>query len=346
MKDYNSFQFPELDSNNRLRFTILEVGRVIVWILSFVLLFYFLNTVLILEKNLDNGFYRLAIMLICQLITLKYLSNISYKKLAFISISIMYLGFFLYPFLDISRRFEENIYLPLVLLIFGMTLPILYYNARKDTSIIVSWMLLIFSTVVINLIYQYSIANQSEHKFFVIFENHPMTIIGFFSAILFLVISFFNYRRYNSTQYDVILELNKSLNDKLIEIYQKGNEKETQNEELKSIQEELLAIKEGLEEKVRERTEELKEQQKEIIRYGFMNSHILRAPIARIKGLMDIAQKLKEGSERGNILELIRESIRELDNTSQSINEIINKQNKDQLKIIERKVEQLYGGKA
>ncbi|MEQ9167434.1 MAG: hypothetical protein RLO12_14350 [Fulvivirga sp.] len=76
-----------------------------------------------------------------------------------------------------------------------------------------------------------------------------------------------------------------------------------------------------------------------------MNSHILRAPIARIKGLMNIAQKLNNGSERANILELIRQSIRELDNTSQSINEIINNQNKDQLKIIEQKVEQLYGNK-
>jgi uncharacterized membrane protein len=346
MREYNSFQFPELDSDNRLRVTILEISRVVIWILSFVLLFYFLNTVLILKKTLDYGFYRLVLMLICQLIILKFLGNLAYKKLAFFSISTLYLGFFVYPFLDISRRFEENVFLPLVLLIFGLTLPILYYNTRKDKRLIFSWILIIFFTVVINLVYQYSIANQAEHKFFVIFENHPMAIIGFFSAILFLVLSFFNYRRYNSKQYDDILDLNKSLNDKLIEIYEKNNEKEAQNEELKSIQEELLAIKEGLEEKVKIRTMELKEQQKEIIRYGFMNSHILRAPIARIKGLMNIAQKLNNGSERANILELIRQSIRELDSTSQSINDIINNQNKDQLKIIEQKVEQLYGNKS
>ncbi|MEQ8574264.1 MAG: hypothetical protein RIB63_09390, partial [Fulvivirga sp.] len=139
MRDYNSFQFPELDSDNRLRVTILEISRVVIWILSFVLLFYFLNTVLILKKTLDYGFYRLVLMLICQLIILKFLGNLTYKKLAFFSVGTLYLGFFIYPFLDISRRFEENVFLPLVLLIFGMTLPILYYNTRKDKRLIFSW---------------------------------------------------------------------------------------------------------------------------------------------------------------------------------------------------------------
>lgn len=343
VSDYKTYTFPELDSNSRLRETIFEVNRLTIWILTFVVLFYIVNTVFILKMEFDYGFYRLLLLMLSQVVGLKLLLGKNYRFLAFFNISIFYVLFFLYPFLDISRRFEENVYLPLVLMIFSMTLPILFYSTKKDLPMIIFWSALTFITVIGNLFFQHSIATQEELKFFILFERHPMTLVGFMFAILFLLILFYNYRKYTNDQHNQILVLNEKLNVKLLEIFEKGNEKETQNEELQSIQEELLTINEELEKKVEIRASELRAKQKEIVRYAFMNSHILRAPIARIKGLINLAENLTSATEKANVIDLIKQSINELDETSHSINEVIKDKKNDDLYVIEQKVEQLYG---
>lgn len=341
--DYKVFQFPELDSESRLKGTIYNVNKVVVGLLTLVLIFYLINSFVILDTDLDNGFYRLLLLYVTQILCITVFRDLHYKKLAFINIGIYYLCFFIYPFLNISRRFEENIYMPLVLLIFAIVLPILFYSTKKDKKLIIFWVTITFLTLIINLVYQYGIATEEQLKFFIIFSDHPMTIVGFLGAIAFLAILFYNYRKYNAEQHELIRNLNAELNEKLLEVFEKNNDKETQNEELKSIQEELLAINEELERKVELRSKELKLKQRKIVHYGFMNSHVLRAPIARIKGLMSIIEVLVEKNEKKQILTLIKESVDDLNTSSQSINEIVNEENEIYLKEMEEKVQQLYG---
>lgn len=343
MNDYKVFQFPELDSDSQLKETIHNVNKVLIWLLSVVLGFYLINSSLIQKTTLDNGFFRLLLLFIVQILCLTVFKEYRYKTLATINMVAFYVCFFIYPFLNISRRFEENIYMPLVLLIFGLTLPSIFYNTKKDKPIIIIWVLLTLVTTIVNLIYQYYIADETQLLFFVIFQEHPMSIFGLLAAAIFLMILFYNYRRYNTEQHEMILELNSSLNEKLLKVFEMNNEKEMQNEELRSIQEELLTIKEELERKVEMRSEELRLKQRKIIHYGFMNSHILRAPIARIKGLISIMENIEKQSDKVEIFNLIKRSINDLDNSSKSVNSLVAEVDEIQLKEMEEKVKQLYG---
>lgn len=84
------------------------------------------------------------------------------------------------------------------------------------------------------------------------------------------------------------LEINDLLSQvqaRNFELVEKSNEIETMNEELNALNEELSTINETLETTVQKRTSELETQNKQLTEYAFINSHILRAPLARILGL-------------------------------------------------------------
>lgn len=86
-----------------------------------------------------------------------------------------------------------------------------------------------------------------------------------------------------------------------------------QNKKLELQQAELAALMAQLEEKVKERTQQLQVQNQRLRDYVFFNSHVLRAPVGRIQGLINLLQHPLEPTEEKKILGLIRESINELD---------------------------------
>lgn len=69
------------------------------------------------------------------------------------------------------------------------------------------------------------------------------------------------------------------------ELSEKNEEIEIQNDRLQQQQEEIRLINENLEERIQQRTQKLKELNRKLEKYAYINSHILRAPICRIKGL-------------------------------------------------------------
>lgn len=80
---------------------------------------------------------------------------------------------------------------------------------------------------------------------------------------------------YKNSEINFLLE---QLRIRNIELTEKTNEIETINEE-------LLSVNESLEETVKKRTVELETQNRQLTEYAFINSHVLRAPLARILGL-------------------------------------------------------------
>ena len=71
-------------------------------------------------------------------------------------------------------------------------------------------------------------------------------------------------------------------------LLEKGNEIGAMNEELSSLNEKLVTLNESLEITVKRRTSELETQNKQLTEYAFINSHILRAPLARVLGLANL----------------------------------------------------------
>ena len=72
------------------------------------------------------------------------------------------------------------------------------------------------------------------------------------------------------------------------EIEQQSMSLREANEEIKLKNEELSLINETLDEKVQERTLILRQQNKQLREYGFMNAHRLRAPVASVLGLVHL----------------------------------------------------------
>jgi tetratricopeptide (TPR) repeat protein len=84
----------------------------------------------------------------------------------------------------------------------------------------------------------------------------------------------------------------------------------------------IAKINESLEIRVKERTEELEEQNKKLMEYAFINSHVLRGPVSRIIGLINLFEHA-EIMETSEIVSLLKKSSEELDMVVQKITEAL-----------------------
>lgn len=86
---------------------------------------------------------------------------------------------------------------------------------------------------------------------------------------------------------------------------------------------EIANINEGLEERVKQRTEELEIQNKRLIEYTFINSHLLRGPLSRILGLINLMEH-DQTMKQSEMLKLLRKSGEELDEVVGKISDVLN----------------------
>ncbi|MDD1442052.1 hypothetical protein MEO93_17150 [Dolichospermum sp. ST_sed3] len=93
----------------------------------------------------------------------------------------------------------------------------------------------------------------------------------------------------------------------------RNNTVSLQNERLEEQQRELENLMQKLEEKVLTRTLALKEQNVRLTEYAFFNSHILRAPVSRIRGLVNLLGLAIDKEEENKIRRLLSDSMNELD---------------------------------
>lgn len=94
-----------------------------------------------------------------------------------------------------------------------------------------------------------------------------------------------------------------------------------QYEKLETQRKDLEDLKLKLEEKVKARTQLLLEQNSKLRDYTFFNSHILRAPVSRIRGLLYLLSVETPEEEERRIRMLLAESMVELDQAIKSIND-------------------------
>ncbi len=86
---------------------------------------------------------------------------------------------------------------------------------------------------------------------------------------------------------------------------------------------EIALINEGLEERVKQRTEELEIQNRRLVEYAFINSHLLRGPLSRILGLINLMEHDKTMKD-SEMLDLLRKSGDELDQVIGKISNALN----------------------
>jgi len=109
-------------------------------------------------------------------------------------------------------------------------------------------------------------------------------------------------------------------------------------EELHNANEELSSMNNGLDLMVKNRTAELEERNYQLTEYAFINSHLLRAPLARILGLTDIIRRESTDPITVDLMNKLFNSCGELDeiirlmSTQLSDGSILSWEQKEELK--------------
>ncbi len=117
----------------------------------------------------------------------------------------------------------------------------------------------------------------------------------------------------------------KRIREKLIQQNQRLVEL---TEEIQLRIEELKNYNDHLEERVFERTEKLEHQNKQLTEYAFINSHLLRGPLARILGIADLLKRMNVPPEQQEYLNHLETASGELDEVITKINKALGQEGK------------------
>ncbi len=121
-------------------------------------------------------------------------------------------------------------------------------------------------------------------------------------------------------------------------VSERTNELTITIDELHQANEELTSMNDGLDLKVKDRTKELEERNYQLTEYAFINSHLLRAPLARILGLTDLIRLESTDPKTKELMDKMFNSCEELDeiiklmSTQLSDGSILNSTQKEDLK--------------
>jgi len=145
-------------------------------------------------------------------------------------------------------------------------------------------------------------------------DASDIIIAGVTYVILYLLIAYSSLVL--KQRYD---EAFKTLASQNIELIEKTNEIETQNEELVLSHENLHNLNTHLESLVNERTKEVHIQNERLIRYAYSNAHHVRGPVARVLGLIQLS-KMETDLDYPLLFEKIEEQTKEIDEAVKGIN--------------------------
>ncbi|MGC3943946.1 MAG: tetratricopeptide repeat protein [Chryseolinea sp.] len=115
-----------------------------------------------------------------------------------------------------------------------------------------------------------------------------------------------------------ILEVNRDLQEKNLEIQEQKVAIERQATDLKQLNDRLQDLNKSLEERIDERTQQLRLQNQRLADYTFVNAHKLRAPVASILGLISLLEQADQ-REQEEILRHLKTCSVRLDDTIHKI---------------------------
>jgi signal transduction histidine kinase len=133
-------------------------------------------------------------------------------------------------------------------------------------------------------------------------------------VLLFYFTSLFDSGRYK------ILNILKEKND---ELEANQNTIKGKNVELQLQKKVIEDYSKTLEDRVHERTLDLELKNKQLAEYAFINSHLLRAPLSNILGLVNILEKTELTTKEQEVVVMLKEASTQLDDVVSRINKAI-----------------------
>lgn len=152
--------------------------------------------------------------------------------------------------------------------------------------------------------------------------NRTVLIAAFSSLLLMLLLVLVLMRRYTDKKRSAreLTQLNNELTLQRDMVTR-------QAAKLKEVNERVVDINTSLEKTVEDRTEKIQMQDAKLRRYAFSNAHLLRAPLARILGLIYAKEHYRDDLTKGQEYdELIVESALELDGVVRDISALLSDQ--------------------
>jgi len=139
-------------------------------------------------------------------------------------------------------------------------------------------------------------------------------ISGVTALLLLLILGFYYYKKQKyhaetQAQYEKTKLINSAL--------------EATQEELTQAHNVLSELNTNLEDKVKQRTEELESRNKLISEYAYINAHKMRASVARFIGLHSLFEMAEDLGEREYYIDLMSEVAHDLDGVTREISEIL-----------------------
>jgi signal transduction histidine kinase len=238
-------------------------------------------------------------------------------------------------------------------------LPVIKNGATEQSYVFNVFYLIVFSPV-IHLFFSY----QREKILLIIFLSISFLLTFFYSDFLmvfdsstqpaapfgrpagnlrviyttlwvFLNLLLIYVMRINQRFYREILHQKEIIEEQQHELRAANDELATNNEELMATNEELLSLNEqvrelnqDLEGRVNERTHELLDRNQKLTEYAFINAHLLRAPVSRIQGLINLFRLTKDEQEKEKIEQYLFDAAEELDRVVHTIRDKLNAEGK------------------
>ncbi len=122
-----------------------------------------------------------------------------------------------------------------------------------------------------------------------------------------------------------LIRLNQELHTREVELNEINEELRVTNEELQTALEEIQAHNDNLDEQVKKRSMKIQEQFGLFHEYAHINSHEVRAPLARILGLVNLLEYDNDKSDTISLISKLQESAKELDNVVRGMNRLLEK---------------------
>jgi tetratricopeptide (TPR) repeat protein len=145
-------------------------------------------------------------------------------------------------------------------------------------------------------------------------------------ALLIIVILLLNtirhYRKIK-TRNDEILALNEEIRAQQEEVVLQRDSLVDKNIKIESLHRELSKVNEALETRVATHYAALKDQNKHFEHYAFVVSHHLRAPLARVLGIINLLEKDLTEAEQRQLMQHLKVASEDLDTVVRSINQAL-----------------------
>lgn len=154
-----------------------------------------------------------------------------------------------------------------------------------------------------------------------IFPKKFLTAGFIFWLITFAIVLIINYIQEKNK--DVLAERNHELSILKEEIEDKNEELNAQNEEIRKVNDQLTQLNANLEVRIKERTQDLEKRNEQLMEYAYINAHLLRAPVARVIGLLNLLDKTSANAKRMEIAEHLKKAGADLEEVVGQISETL-----------------------